>query len=467
MMNKDISQNSILKYILWTIVIVLCVGYILISFNNRYQNDDLGFGYGIRVYGVWGRFIMNAHIWETNLNTLVLFTFLQWIDLFQPFVFNIFIFFVDIFGLWILLKTIIKYYSINTDRLGIFLISTLIMSITYFSCRAEGNVTYWVTGQIVYCLVLFYLFIGLHFWIKGNLFLASVFLFFFAHSRLNYDAIFIGLYVCFYGFKYFKTKGQSINWKSHLPFLIFVLGIITYILIPGNFKRAASIGLDKREQQLSIFSILNDWLHAFKHLVGIVLTSWKQLVIFPIGLLLGLSIKDYSRYMQLINIRCLLLCTIAFVISYIGQSTVMLLAIGTPVGYGRVFFFLEMILFILLLLYGSYAGIRLRELFNERIIKILSVIITVFILVPISYNYYRNIVIAREFSEAYDKRITYLLKEKADGRTNILYVKPLPLSGTLQFMEILPQIDGLSKLPYDNWVYVEYYDLPFNIYLNK
>ena len=342
--NKERIYKSSLKYILYAIVIVLCLGYFIISFSNRYQNDDFGFSYGIRSYGVWNMFIMYALSWETNLNTLMLLSLLKWTTLFQPFVFNILIFIVDVFGFWLLLKTIIKYYSIELNGREIFLVSSLIIGITYFSCRAEGNVTYWVTGQIVYCLVLFYLFIGLHFWIKGKLFLACIFMFLFAHTRLNYDAIFIGLYFSFHGFQYFKNRKHSINWKSHLPFLIFILGILTYIIIPGNFKRADAIKLNQAEQQLSIFSLINGWLHAFNHLIGIVITSWKQLIILPVGLIVGLSINQSSRFKQLLSIRFLFISGIAFIISYIGQSTIMQLAINTPVGYGRVFFFLEMLL---------------------------------------------------------------------------------------------------------------------------
>ena len=90
---------------------------------------------------------------------------------------------------------------------------------------------------------------------------------------------------------------------------------------------------------------------------------------------------------------------------------------------------------------------------------------TVLILIPVTNNYYQNFKIAKKFAKAYDQRLDYLMEEKKANNTKAIYLKPLPPSGVLQFMEILPQKNASDELPYDNWVYVKYFDLPFNIFL--
>ena len=455
------------RYFIVFFTVVFCMGYILISFNNRYMFDDLGLNSLVRDYGIWTAFKIMYFSWETIYNTLVLFFLLKWNNYIPPYVYNISILLVNISCLYILLKTILKYYKVSINLSDILLLSALIISITYYSNRANGFAVYWVTGQVVYCLFLSYLFLGLHFWIKGRLFLASVCLFLFAHTRINYDAIFIGLYASYFLSYWFENKKIVYNFKAQLPFLFFLLGIVTYVIIPGNYVRLNSIQGPDPQLQLGVLVIMKGWISAFKHMAGIILASWKQLMILPIGLLVGFYLSDNLFLKRFITTRFLLYCSLTFIICYIGQSTVIYISLKTPVGYNRIFFFLELLLFILMLLYGMFGAFFLQSRLPPKIIPPLAGLVFLAIFIPVSIDYYRSFLVTSEFAKAYDKRIQTLKELSLHPPGKTVFVRKLPDSGVLEFMEIEPELDSTAKLPDNNAVYVRYYKLPFKLYLAK
>jgi len=459
--------KSACYYFIFSLTLILLIGYILIALNNRYQFDDFGLYCLVRENGFWKAFQINFFYWETTLNTIILFSLLKWINLFPPYVYSFVILLINTYCFFLLLKTIVKHYAVKMSSRDTLLISALVIALTYFSCRAMGNAVYWVTGQIFYCLFLSYLFLALHFWIKKKLLLASVFMFLFAHTRINYDAIFLGLYASYFLFYWYTNKKIILNWKSQIPFLFFLVGLITYVIIPGNYRRLDSIHVAGPEQPLSVILIMKGWISAFKHLAGILLSNWKQLIILPVGLLLGLYLGDNLNLKKLIIPRLLIYCSLAFMISYIGQSTVVYIAIKTPVGYGRIFFLLEMLLFILILLYGIYFGILLQSFLAPKIIVPLIYAMSITILLAVGFDHYKNYRIATVFAKAYDKRIQHLKQMKQMLRKENVYLTALPNSGVLEFEEISPETDNTGILPDNNAVYVRYYQLPFKIYLAK
>ena len=336
---------TLARYFIGVLSALFCLGYILVSFHTRYMFDDMGFAALVRDNGIWHAFIIQYYSWETIYNSLLVFFLLKWNFYIPPYVYNISILLVNIYCFYLMLKTILIYYKVGMSRANILLLSVLVIGITYYSCRARGFAIYWVTGQIVYCLFLSYLFLGLHFWINGKLLLASVCMFLFAHTRINYDAIFIGLYAGFFAAYWLQSKRIVMNVKAQLPFLFFLIGIITYVIIPGNYARMASIRSPDPNLHLSVPVFLKGYLSAFKHMAGIILSSWKQLMILPVGILLGLLLADNIALRKLITQKLLLYCTLTFILCYIGQSTVIFISLKTPVGYNRIFFMLEMLLF--------------------------------------------------------------------------------------------------------------------------
>lgn len=449
------------------LALLLFFGYILLSFNNRFHSDDFRFFSFVRDNGIWKAFLNMYFSWETIYNTLVLFFLLKWINIVPPYIYNLSIFFINIYCFYLLLKSIFSYYVIQINSKKALLISVLVIGITYFSCRAMGNATYWVTGQIVYCLFLSYLFLGLHFWIRQKFFLASLCMFLFAHSRLNYDVIFMGLYASFFVYSWYSRRKIIFRWKSQIPFLFFLLGLITYLLIPGNYKRAATIHTADPAFHLNAFIIMKGWVTAFRHLAGNILLNWKQLIVLPTGVLLSFYIGKNARLQEIITPRLLLYCSLAFIISYIGQSTIIFIAIKTPVGYGRIFFFLELMLFILMLLYGMYIGIRLASYLAPELTTALILILSVGLLFSIGFDYYKNYKITSVFAKAYDKRIQLIVEMKRASRQENLYLTSLPYSGVFEFPDLSPELESDDSIPEINDTYIRYYQLPFKIYLAK
>jgi hypothetical protein len=457
-----------IRLILYCLAILLCLGYILISVNNRYQSDDMGIVWSMRSRGgIWPAFKYNFFAWETNLNTLLLFSIIKWVPFFPAYVFNISIFLINILCFFILLKTIIKNYKIEINIRDTLFISALIMGISYFSCRAMGNAVYWVTAQIVYCLFLSYLFLAIHFWIKQKLALASIFIFLFAHSRINYDAIFIGLYCSYFFFYWYRNKKITFNWKSQIPFFFFLIGLISYVIIPGNYSRLATIPIESSRQQLSLILIIKDWIIAFQYLIFSFINTWKQLVLIPIGILLGIYLNSSSKVKNIVNPSLLFYCSISFIISYIGQSTILSIVLRQPVGYDRVFFFLDILFFSLLLLYSVYLGISLSTSLTHGLIRWFIFFISFGVVSVLCFYFYKQYRMTSLFAKAYDKRIENFKVLKTNPQIKKVYFSHLPNSGILNFMEILPEPKKPNTFLYDNGVYESYYQLPFKIYLKK
>ncbi len=218
-------------------------------------------------------------------------------------------------------------------------------------------------------------------------------------------------------------------------------------------------------EHLFLIVILKGWILAAKDMAGILISHWKQLIIFPVGILLGLYFSDNLKLKKIITPGFLIYCTIAFIIAYLAQTTLLTILIKRPIGYGRIFFFLEMLLFILILLYGTYFGFLLASYSVPRIMIPLVYTVSLIILLTVGYDYYRNYKYTTVFAKAYDSRIQDIRQMKKSVTSEKVYLKSLPSSRILQFMEILPDNDSTTDLPYENSVYVRYYQLPFKIYL--
>ena len=461
------SSKKVAGYFIFLFTIILFLGYVLISFNNRFHFDDLGLSALVRDHGVWNSFKIMYFSWETTYLTLIIFSLLKWINVIPPFVYNISILLINIYCFFLLLKSLLQHFSIEINPFKIILLSAFFILLSYFSCRAMGNVSYWVTGQIVYCLFLSFLFLGIHFWLKQKFFLASICMFLFGHTRINYDAIFIGLYFCYFLFVWIENKKITINWKQHIPFLFFLGGVISYVIIPGNYHRADTFAANSPIKHLNAVLFLRGWLSAFIHLGGTILGSWKHLIVLPIGLVLGVFLFEYPILKKIVSIPFLIKCSIAFIVAYIGQATILLIAIKTPVGYGRIFYFLEFLLFILMLLYGIFFAFVMQAFLNDNTtIFIISFISLPLIFSAAFYNY-RNYQVTTVFAKSYDSRIELLKKLRTSSISENFYLIPLPDSGILLFQEIDPQDGNSNKLPDNNEVYVRYYHLPFKIYLAK
>ena len=463
MFKTDRLNSRISLLFIYLICSILFFGYAFIALNNRFQFDDLYFSSEVSSQGIWPSFIKMYYYWETIYNSLLVFFLLKWINIIPAYIYNIAILICNICCFYFFLKTVVIKFQLGIGQSSVFILSALVMLLSYYSCRAEGNVVYWVTGQIVYCLLLCYLFLGLHFWIRGKIALASILMFLFAHSRLNYDAIFIGLYLGYILFVWYVKKTFQFSWKEIVPFLFFLLGVITYVIIPGNYKRAATITDPNPEVHLNLLTLFLGWFSALKHLTGIVLTSWKQIMIIPIGVIVSFQFRN-PTLVKLISFRLVLFFSLVFLLCYIGQSTVMYIAIKTPVGYGRIFYLLELLLFSLFLLIGYKAGVESQSLVNPGKLSYLLIGSCVFIFSLISINLYNSYKTTLQFAKAYDSRINYLLVLKGKGNMEDIYVPTLPSSGFLNFMEISPA-DSSGKINDNNSSYIKYFKLPFRFFI--
>ena len=461
--------DRLLGIIIRLLIVGLFLGYVAISFNSRYQFDDMAFSSMVKRQGVWNSFTTMYSNWETTYNTLFLFLLLKLVYYVQPFVFNISILIMNIFTFFLLLHAIGNRLKIELKKPDALMLASLVILIAYFACRAEGNAIFWVTGQIVYWLFLSFLFLGLYFWQKRQLIVAGIFLFFFGHTRINYDAIFIALYFCYWISPYFIKYSLKFRFKEQIPFLFFIAGMLSYVIIPGNYVRVENFKGTHPFNNLNCEVFLSGWFVAMKHLIMKVLTSWRQIIILPIGIVLGFILKNNKCLYSRLNFRFVLLSSLSFLICYWAQSTVLIISIGTPVGYGRIFVFLELLLFVLFILWGLYLSFTFDKLMKDGKIKRVYVgvliVCSLTILISLGDFIFKNILTTRQFARAYDQRIELLLHSNL-AKNQILIVNPLPASGIIKYMEISSEPEN-GKYPGNNAAYTNFYNLPFEIYLKK
>lgn len=448
------------SWIIIAFVFTLIIGYLIIGIFNRYQNDD--FGLNIRIQEMGG--VINAfHFflinWESNLSTLFLLFLIQFFNSWNPFLYNALILLLNVLSLnYFLRKTILNALASKYISL---LLSFLIIGLLYFSCRAQGNAVYWVTGQIAYCLPLCYLFLGIAFWRENKIFLSSIFLFLFAHSRIHYDGIFLAILFIYLIYLFYSKKIKDISFAQNIPLLSFIAGTLTYIIVPGNYARVASVNSNLDPN--GFVEIMSLFISAIKHYIYSFITNWRQLIIFPIGIILGYLFFEISKK---ITKQMLFWLTLGFIAAFLAQSIVMFIAIKTFVGYGRIFLLLDFLVVLLLLAYGVYMGSYLKQWFSSKTNSILVLSFSISIISVLFIHYYNAIDQARLFAKSYDTRMELLLAQKSAGRSMPLYLKPLNPSDVLNFMEIRPYKGNENNNDiYDNIVYEQYFNLPFKIFL--
>ncbi len=466
-MNKNIKlTKKINSFLIYIIFLFFFINYVLISFYNVYQNDDLTFYADVNKEGILRLWWIYFHWWETNLNSIIMFAMTKFVRFIPPFAYNILIFTTNILSFNFFLNTLSNKYELKLSTIKCFLISIFIIGVTYFSCSAQGNVTYWVVGQIVYCLFLSYLFLGISFWMKNKIISASFFLFMFAHTRINYDAIFIGLFFSYFIYKLFSNSDtkKKIELKELLPFIAFLFGLISYLMIPGNYKRAELYN-STNESTISIFNLSYLVLMAAKDSVFSFISNWKQIIILPIGILFSILYKDSKIETELTKPR-LLWFAFSLIIAFIGQALVLLISIKTTNYSPRIYFFFEFLFFIFLFLIGLKIGVKINKFISDYFSNIIIYITSIFLLSLFIYDLNNNIRKVRKFNRAYNKRIEMLLDYKNKKRTEPVFLDPLPESGSLSFMEIKPLKPGQNTAS-DIEAYIQYYQLPYRIYIKE
>lgn len=470
MLHSKSSIRSLLVRAGFCLSVLLFLFYSLIAFFNRYQTDDLSFTAKINEMGIFAAlkdFFIN---WEANFTTVILFFSLDFFQDKNLMFLNTGVLLSNLVCFYFLLLRINNKFNLFIRRSELFILSACFILVFYSSVRAEGGVIYWSTSQIAYFVPLNFLFLGLGFWLfeygKASLFAASIFMFLFAHSRINYDASFIALYSFFYLIYIIKYK--KIRWRLQIPFLAFLFGILTYLLIPGVYKRIAfhQVSGNYVSETQTLFYYLKSCLIGVTHFYKMAVFNPGFWFVFIVSFFCGNLFSDqlansFSIGRKLSNVMILFT---GFNIALLFHVIVVLLALKTPIGYGRVFVFIEMIWLFFLLL----GGLMLGSVFQQM--KVSRVMIVVIFISFFAWSLKKNITLlgdARNFAKLHDNRINYLMKLKATNNSNKVELEGLKGTYVFGYEDIQPEDTVTHIIPYPNYSVQKYYQLPFMVYLKK
>lgn len=445
------------------------VFYCIFAYHNRYQTDDLAFTAKINELGLneaLKDFFLN---WEANFTSIILFLLLNFFQDKNLLFLNGLIFLSNIFSLWFSVGRISKIFKIDLKNSESFVAASCIIVMLYVSVRAAGGVVYWSTAQIAYFIPLNFLFLAVGYWFsdgKGkSIAFASFFMFLFAHSRMNYVASFTAIYF-YFTFLYF-IQTRKFKLLLHLPFLFFLIGIVSYLLIPGVYKRITfhqneSLVITKPHTFFFyVKSLLIGIVHFYKMAV-INIGFWFVFVIsFCCGSMFSAVLPKLFRFFQIKKI-IFVLC--AFNVALLMHVIVILVALKTPIGYGRVFVFVEFLWLIFLIFTGLVAGTSFKYVHVSKASAILFFCLFIFFTVNKNINLLAD---AKLFSKQHDQRIKYLKQLKRGNNRSKIFIPALEGKEVFSYEDIQLEDTVNHIIPYPNYSIQQYYRLPFSVFLKK
>ena len=449
----------------WMFCIIYTFFYLAIANYNQYYTDDLTFASNVNNLGLSAAIKDMYFHWEFNLNTILL---LAGLDYFQDknMVFaNGSIFVLNIFSMYPLIKLLKKRYFNFVSSQFPALIAFFLICMLYASNRAEGGVIYWLTGQIAYSLPLSFLFLGLFFWLRSHkydMIYACILLFLFAHTRFNYVASFISMYAA-YIFILIKYKKPLFS-KVHFPFVACLLGVATCFLVPGlyermNFHNANSISSDK----FTIISVLKGFIISIKHYFLTFMSNPYQVLLCVLAVCVGSIYKDQINISFSHARNIVLFSFITFIAVLIAHTFVIMVGLKTPIGYGRVFFFVDLCFIVFIIIIFSSLGTLIKgsPIVNGSILIVTILLITGLVM----QKGIINLIAAKEYSIAQNTRIAFLIELKKKQHVNDVFVDALPDPGILGITDLDVKDTVSLALSYPNYSLRKYYQLPFDVYL--
>lgn len=267
--------------------------------------------------------------------------------------------------------------------------------------------------------------------------------------------------------------------KIIFSFTIILIGFAFVVFAPGNANR-----MGEYEQPTSIIRFLEltvknfavfSYLFAFR----MPYVLFAAFVFFVLGLnsknTIKLGVKEFL-------VSSLIMAFVVWISTF--PAAFAMSSFGFHRIYTPVIFWL--LLFFCFWFYVLGANVHKEEnKKNEKLLTYASYLATLFVCIIQIWNIKHDIPIAKTYSEADKARIELLLEEKQKGRTEGLYLEPLPSRETENFKSLSLSLIGRDdKKPvlyysneidtdivegtfigYSNKMLMQYYELPFAIYL--
>ena len=352
-------------------IVLFALCYVWISIYNRHCADDFDAIRDVNLYGIFGA-IKHCYVsWEGSFTQGIVNYPMS--ELFKN---NTSLFWYNVISLaclagscYLLTAYLCRKFLVVIRPYAL-LVCGSILATLFFTSPSIDEVWFWLVGSASYLWPLTFLFMALYFILKREekvvyLLLACVFCFLFAGSRLNYPVIF-GFFYFLYLLYDFR-RGRKLNMKLLLPFLFLGIGLLVYVLAPGNFVRR---GYAEANISLAFTTVVK---HLVKGSFRIILYNhlfqlpYMAIMLSPLPLLAVSFYEGVPQWIKNLDLKKTLL---RLALLYLGamfvHTFIMYFALGDAGGSPRTRLLLHLVFCVFFASFYFFVGLGYSDNVNNK-----------------------------------------------------------------------------------------------------
>lgn len=438
-MNESKKNILLITSICMICSYVIC--YLSISVYNRHCADDFDAIRDVNLYGIFGS-IKHCYIsWEGSFTQgLVNYPFNELFkNSISLFWYNA-ITLLCLYGSCSLLVSYITKTFFNLTGYYAIIISGSVLATLFFTSPSLDEVWFWLVGSASYLWPLTFLFLSIYFILNRqkngyNLILACLFCFLFAGTRLNYPII-IGFFYFLFLLHDFR-ENKKINVTLLLPYLFLVIGVVIYILAPGNtVRRGYALANISFNLSTVIIQILKGSLRIILY-NNLFQLPYISIILSPVLLF---AITFYEKIPAKIKAISIKKTVLHLMLLYFGamliHTLIMYFALGDAGGSSRTRLLLHLIFCVFIAYIYFLLGLKYKNKLQNKFNLIFSLLLLgcgLFI-----YKTLHELPINKKYVTAYDSRTETIINAINNYKNNAfetLYLTTLPPSESKVYID--------------------------------
>lgn len=413
------------------------LSHFLFAYYSRYTADDYSLmalirEKGVARFSVW--FYMNH---EGCFSTWVYQALLCKSMLFfsKPLVFLLFFLLLSLFCLYKSFQALFFALTHRSERLYSLLFSVLVLAAFYMTTYGVSEAFYWCVGGVYLVFASLFIYAFTTFLLSENKwYLSCCFLafFLFGMSRLNYAFIAGALIGVFFIGRWVNLR--RIEWKYVFALIFLVLGVLIYVVAPGNYIRRGSSGLP------AMHTLVSDIKGIFLHFFYIKIKKIPVYLTFLlpayfVGQSFSESVSAFYRNGKSMR-NCLILLGLTMLLLVFVHSVIMALASGAN-SHDRTILLLDL----LFIGYGGavlfHLGAAFPNFLRYKIFLTVCCIVSSFLLLYRAKIYQDAGHKQAMADDARTRQIQSALAKPARSHADTLFLAPLPTCVMLYDWDIM------------------------------
>lgn len=467
----NILSDRIFKYALGLTSFLFLSFYLILSYHNRFADDDLLFLAQLVDEGWLGTIKINYSYWSFRWSGLI--TFLSWFslsDTFSNFRYYIFVYHIASITLLIssaffLIKVTFRKLSSHSVPRSILLSYAVVFCASlYFITFQAMEVWHWVTVSFFYVVPLALCLLGTAFIIRERqhfidyIVLIVCFAYIgggvenFALLLLCLLGITLAILLYIHQFDVKKIISNTLFKKLFVASIALAMSTTFTVTAPGVSNRMAFHDSEYMGHYAQKFSedvdvhISNIVLLEATHFVYRI--GHRKHIAFVLLVSLWVFFGFYFRkhgikkgtVFDTFSVQKLVILSIALFLTVSLITFLPLVYVSGDLGPERSWMPISLCIQILSVFWFFYLGYKINSL--SMYIRSLMILLFLGSILILSLYISRQYPVVSAYSKAYDIRIALMDSENQNGRNNTLVLEPLPSPGMLMSGEISPEVSG-------------------------